>query len=285
MIPLYPELKSLTLEDRQELVEFCATTGQRISEFTFANIYRFRNTHQYRLSRLPDGSILIAGADGDDRFFMLPAGPVDESMLKELFCRFNSMKCVPEQMAEWLEGLGYRVCEDRDNFDYLFLTEELSTFSGRKMHRKKNLYNRFVATYRAELRPIGEETKPDVLKVLEGWRSERTDRGDYDAAREAVALIEVLGLEGTLCYIDGNPSAYILGEPHPIGDTFLFHFRKALRRYTGIAEFVLKNFAKSIKERFRYINMEQDLGKEGLRRAKLGFRPMGFVKKFRAYRG
>ncbi len=284
MIPLYPETKEVTLEDKEELVPFFATTGERISEFTFANIYLFRYTHNYRLSRLPDGNILITGSDDGESFFMLPAGLTEKGLLDELFERFSSMKCVSEGLKERLGELGYLLKEDRDNFDYLFLTAELAAFSGRKMHKKKNLYNKFVSTYRATLKPIDEGTRQDVLKVLERWREEREDEGDYRAAREGVELFYELGLEGTICYIDDTPSAYIIGEPHPIGDTFLFHFRKSLRGYTGIAEFVLKNFAESIKERFEYINMEQDLGKEGLRQAKLGFRPMGFVKKFRAYR-
>ncbi len=284
MIPLYPETTEVTLQEKEELAPFFSSIDERISEFTFANIYLFRYTHNYRLSRLPDDRILITGSDDGESFFILPGGPVEPTLLEELFERFSSMKCVSERFAKVLERRGYRVTEDRDNFDYIFLTEGLGSLSGRKMHKKKNLYNRFVSTWNATLEPIDERRRAQVLSVLERWREEREDGGDYRAAKEGIELFGELGLEGSLCCIDDTPVGFILGEPHPCGDTFLVHFRKSVRGYTGIAEFVLKTFAERIKERFRYINMEQDLGREGLRQAKLGFRPTGFVKKFRAYR-
>ncbi len=284
MIPLYPETTKVTLQEKEELAPFFSSIYERISEFTFANIYLFRYTHNYRLSRLPDDRILITGSDDGKGFFILPGGPVEAALLEELFERFSSMKCVSERFAVVLERLGYRVTEDRDNFDYIFLTERLSSLSGRKMHKKKNLYNKFVSTYNATLIPMNEKRRADVLDVLERWREQREDGGDYQAAKEGIELFSELGLEGSLCYIDDTPLAFILGEPHPCGDTFLVHFRKSVRGCPGIAEFVLKTFAEGIKERFRYINMEQDLGREGLRQAKLGFRPTGFVKKFRAHR-
>ncbi len=284
MIPRYPSIAEVTLELKEELTLFFSSLNERLSEFTFANIYLFRDTHNYRVSRLPDGRVLITGCDDGERFFILPAGLVEEALLEELFERFCSMKCVSEGLSEELERLGYRVTEDRDNFDYIFLTERLATLSGRKLHRKKNLYNRFVSTFNATLKPLDERNIADVLCVLEQWRREREDEGDYRATKEAVELFSELGLEGSICYIDHTPKAFIMGEPHPCGDTFLVHFRKSVRGYPGIAEFVLKSFAEGIMDRFTYINMEQDLGKEGLRQAKLGFRPEGFVKKFRAYR-
>jgi len=276
----YPESSELAIEMRPQLHPLFSRLNEGISEFTFANIYLFRDAHNYRISRLFRDNFLITGSDRVEDFFILPFDLPGKEILHELFERFFSMKCVSEKKSAALKGLGLKVIEDRDNFDYLYSREELSKLSGRKFHKRKNLVNAFISRYSYEGRPLTAEYKAAAVDVLERWLEERGEEGDYIAAKEALERMEELKLCGAIYYVEGKPAAYTLGEE--LGeDAFAIHFEKGLREFKGLMQFVVQSFAQILPEKYRFINREQDLGIEGIRKAKMGYRPVGFVKKFR----
>lgn len=281
----YPDFSEVTLGMREVLEPLFRGLAEGVSEFTFAGIYLFRDVYGYGVSALPGGLYAVTGEDpGGEGFFMLPFGLPEENLLEELFDRFGTMKCVTEVQAGELRDMGFEVSEDRDNFDYLYRREDLEKLSGRKYHRKKNLVNYFTGNYNCEGRPLVEEYLGQALDVLEGWRGERDDPGDYAPAREALEAYHRLGLCGGIYFVEGEAAAYFLGEElRP--DMFALHFQKALRGYKGLYQFVNQSFASILPEEYVHINMEQDLGDPGLRKAKESYRPAGFVKKYRARRG
>jgi len=67
---------------------------------------------------------------------------------------------------------------------------------------------------------------------------------------------------------------------------FVIHFEKAAlkKEYTGIYQYVNQAFTAVLPEQYELINREQDLGDPGLRQAKESYRPVDFVKKYRAVR-
>ncbi|MFH1154273.1 MAG: DUF2156 domain-containing protein [Pseudomonadota bacterium] len=282
MIPEYPDERTVSLDMRPLLHPMFQALPDGISEFTFANIYLFREGHRYRLSRMADGTIAILGQDGDRPFFMLPFGLPDKAVLDLLMTGNGFMKCVSGSQKPLLEAMGYEVTQDRDGFDYLYLRQELAELTGRKFQKKRNLIKAFINNYTYEGRPLLEEYLPQALSVLEAWRRERDTPGDYAAAREALERSEELQLCGGIYYADGQPAAYSLGEELACGTSFVIHFEKAINQYKGIYQFVNQAFASIITDPYTTLNREQDLGDEGLRHAKLSYRPTGFVEKFRA---
>jgi len=281
MIPTYPNTTEITLPIRELLHPAFQTLPEGISEFSFANIYLFRKTHNYRISKFSDDHYIILGNDGDTYFFMLPFGLPDKETLESLFRNFHFMKAVSENQIRPLEAMGYGVVEDRDNFDYLYSREELSSLAGRKFHKKKNLVNAFINQYSYEGKPLLADYIGDAPNVLEQWRAQSEDPGDYEAAREALERAEELQLCGGIYYVEGEPAAFTLGEELAQGKSFVIHFEKALGQFKGIYQFVNQCFAAILPEKYDFINREQDLGNDGLRQAKLSYRPVGFVKKFR----
>ena len=137
MIAHYPDSSEITMDLRPILHPEFQTLPDGISEFTFANIYLFRQTHNYRISQLENELYIITGRDGDQPFFMLPFGLPEEHVLKDLFARHQSMKALTQSQAEQLAGVGYTVSEDRDNFDYLYSRQDLVNLTGRKFQKKK----------------------------------------------------------------------------------------------------------------------------------------------------
>jgi hypothetical protein len=127
-----------------------------------------------------------------------------------------------------------------------------------------------------------EEYKNDAMEVLEGWRKEKDQPGDYLAAKEALEKMEELQLCGGIYYVNEQPVAYTLGEELAGGESFVIHFEKALAQYKGLYQFVNQSFAAILpRDKYKTINREQDLGDEGLRQAKMSYKPIGFVKKYR----
>lgn len=79
-----------------------------------------------------------------------------------------------------------------------------------------------------------------------------------------------------------RPVAYSLGEELACGTSFVIHFEKAVDEYKGLWQFINQAFAAILPVQYETVNREQDLGNEGLRKAKLSYKPMGFVQKFKA---
>lgn len=280
-IPEFPEIAPVTIEMRPVLHPLFKALSPEISEFSFANFYLFRNVHNYAATSLGGGLLAVTGNDFGTPFFMLPFGLPGEALLKRLFQSFGQMKAATSEQAKELQGRGYEISEDRDNFDYLYSREELSKLSGRKFHRKKNLVNAFVGTYRFEGKPLLAEYTEDALFVNEEWKKGSRVPGDYEAAKEALLNMDGLQLCGGIYYVEGKPAAFTLGEElNP--STFVIHFEKGAGDYKGLLQFVNQSFAAILPDKYGLINREQDLGDEGLRQAKESYKPVGFVRKFRA---
>jgi hypothetical protein len=290
-IPSYPDFTPVTMDLKSEMHPKLSLTVDGVSEFTFAGLYLFRKRYQYRVSRLEDKTFILSGIQpphtpGEEakKFFLIPCACPGRGVLEELFRTHDYWKNIPESITipekEHLEEWGIEVIEDRDNFDYLYLRSDLAELAGKKFHKKRNLVAQFLRAYTHEEKPLTEELIPEALKVLESWRADKGDDGDYAAGREALELFGVLNMKGLLFYIDGRPVGWCLGEPIARGRIFTIHFEKGLDSYKGIYQFINQAFAATLPEYFTHINREQDLGDEGLRQAKMTYRPSGFVRKY-----
>lgn len=288
-IPHYPDMAPIDRGMRGELHPHLSMLPDGVSEYTFAGLYLFRRTYDYHLSIVDNEKLLIRGAKDGREFFMLPCGfPGDDRTVEALFQRFDYLKGLSESNADEsrirLERMGLEMHEDRDNFDYLYLREDLANLPGKKFHKKRNHVNAFINNYEYDERALTRHNVEDAIGILEQWQSTRDDRADYPAAREALELYDELELKGYLVYVDGVPAAYTVGEPLMKGRSFVVHFEKALDGYRGLYQFVNKAFAAILPKHYRWVNREQDLGNEGLRQAKMTYRPSGFVKKYRVGR-
>jgi hypothetical protein len=286
-IPHYPEYAPIDLDMRTVLHPRLSMLPDGVSEYTFAGLYLFRDTYDYRVSLLDGDRLIITGTKGGTRFFMLPCGfpDSDDRIVEELFGTYDYLKGLSEANADpvrvRLEQIGLDIVEDRDNFDYLYLRDDLASLSGRKYHKKRNHVNAFINNYEYDERPLKTSQIDDARRVLEQWHEGRTEPDDYTAATEALDLFELLELKGYIVYVDGEPAAYTFGEPLMRGRSFVVHFEKAVDSYRGIYQFINKAFATILPRHYTYINREQDLGDEGLRQSKMTYRPCGFVKKYR----
>jgi hypothetical protein len=271
-------------ELKSEMHPHLSLTADGISEYTFSNLYLFRNRYNYRVSRTPDGALIVSGEREGKRFFMAPCASPGRHVLEDLFRAHDYWKGIGESLVrsgreDW-EGWGIEIAEDRDNFDYLYLRTDLAELAGKKYHKKRNLVHAFTNAYTHSEAPCSAEHIPGAMAVLERWREDKGEDGDYAAAREALELFGTLKMKGVVYYVDGKPAGWCLGESLARGRMFAIHFEKAIDEYKGIYQFMNQAFAARLPAYYRYINREQDLGDEGLRQAKMTYRPAGFVRKY-----
>ncbi|MDR2518591.1 MAG: phosphatidylglycerol lysyltransferase domain-containing protein [Spirochaetaceae bacterium] len=284
LIPCYPDFAPIAFDLKPALQPLLFKLPDGISEYTFSNLYLFRNRYEYRLSLSPGGALIISGARDGKRFFMTPCAVPEKEVLIPLFEAHHYWKGIPDslftahkdELARW----GVALAEDRDNFDYLYLRTDLADLPGKKFHKKRNLVSAFLNAYTYEIRPLGPDNIHHALRVLERWRHDKAEDGDYNAAREALEQFGSLDMRGALYYVNGRPGAWCLGETLAQGRIFAVHFEKGIDECKGIYQFMNQTFAASLPEQITHINREQDLGDEGLRQAKMTYRPSGFVKKY-----
>jgi len=244
-----------------------------ISSYTFANIYLFRKKYDFKVS-ISENTLLTVGTyDKEKTFFSILGELPPTEKIAELLEKYGFWKGIPE--AELAKAPG--AIEDRNNFEYLYLRTDLAELPGKNFQKKRNLVNAFIKAHpQRETKILDKNTLSDAMRILNEWG----ERGDYEAAKEALELHDVLGFSGLVFYVDGNPAGYCQGEALADSVSYAVHFEKALDKYKGIYQYMNQEFAKTIPEHITYINREQDLGNEGLRQAKLTYRPVGFIKLF-----
>ena len=179
--------------------------------------------------------------------------------------------------------------ERRADSDYLYLTKSLAELPGGKYHKKKNHISQFMRKHPdTEYHPLSKELAPDALSVENEWFKANGGDDDYDKKieceiiKEALDLFDELNLSGGILYADGKPVAMTIASA-VTGYTADVHFEKAVPEYDrdGAYAVINRELAKAMI-RFDYLNREEDLGIEGLRKAKLSYHPDILLAKWRA---
>lgn len=290
MIPAFPDFVPVSLESAGELRQVFNRLPDGVSEFSFAGLYLFRARYQYRVSFSGD-ALVIAGSRNGRSFFILPEQLPAPEVLARLLQDYDGWKLIPPSLLEKNRDFfselertqGLFPAEDRDNFDYLYHRRELADLPGKAFHKKKNRVNAFLRAHPLlHSEPLSAANLPQALDVLEDWAAhqENPDETDYRQAKEALSLSGELGLRGFLVFAGDIPAAWCLSEFSAQGTISTVHFEKARSSMPGAFQYINYAFARSLPESVLFINREQDLGDEGLRQAKLTYRPCGFVKKY-----
>ena len=200
------------------------------------------------------------------------------------FCAFDERQ---KKLFDGLCNVRWR-SKDGDG-DYIYKRESLAQLSGKKLHAKKNLVNRFWRLYPdASYRPITKENIADALAVAEQWFTEKAEEGieadmsELAHIRKAAEYWDALGLFGGVLYVGGAPAAMTMASP--ISPQVIdVHFEKAVGAFAAEGAFAAVNQAFAASEAaapYLYINREEDMGIPGLRKAKEAYRPAFKVEKY-----
>ncbi len=175
----------------------------------------------------------------------------------------------------------------RNSFDYIYRVSDLAELTGKKYHSKRNHISFFKKTYNWNYEEMNCSNIHECIEMNDKWFELNVDKDPdgIDAEREVLKLcfdnFGLFGFVGGLLRIDGKVVAFTFGEK--LNDnTFVTHFEKAFADIRGAYPMINNQFALNALTEYEYVNREDDVGSEGLRKAKLSYYPEILLEKFTA---
>ena len=291
MIPF----KDVTLADRDTITSFTMKSDRRNCDLSFSNLCSWRFLYDTQFA-VVDNFLVFKFWAGEQLAYMMPVGTGDlKAVLWELiedarkenqhFCMLGVCSNMRADLEAILPGQ-FTFTEDRDYADYIYLRSDLSTLKGKKFQAKRNHINRFRNTYPDyEYTPITPDRIQECLDLEAEWCKANNCDQHEGTGNERRALVyalhnfEELGLTGGILHVDGKIAAFTFGMPIN-QDTFGVHVEKADTSIDGAYAMINYEFANHIPEQYVYLNREEDLGIEGLRKAKLSYQPAIILEKY-----
>lgn len=179
-----------------------------------------------------------------------------------------------------------------ERYDYICLRKKIIALEGKEMRPKRQHLYQFPRFYpNHEYRPLEPGLFPECLQLLQQWSDNAEAIGHLQGAdskvmeRESISQVfnnwERFGAIGGALFVDGKMAAFTYGVPIN-GNTFDLCVEKGDIAYKGVYTVVRHHFMQQMPEQYTYINLEEDLGLPGLRRAKSSYHPAYQIQKDRA---
>ena len=295
------EFKHITIEDKTPYEDILAKEdriigeSERGCEYSFANIYLWGRQYV----AFVDGQALLFSQFDRRSVYPYPVGIgdkraaidaiIEDSEARGIPCRITGLTPSAKATLEELYPERFRFHSDEGSFDYVYSIDDLADLPGKKYDGKRNHARRFTDAYPDFVAsPIDESNVPAVKKMADEWFSERlSENPDADFHMERAALEKALrdwkslGLEGLVIRNGEEILAFTIASRMSL-DTFDVNFEKAVSGAQGAYAIVNREFARYIREKYpeiRYLDREEDMGLEGLRKAKLSYHPHHFIEK------
>jgi hypothetical protein len=281
---------------RAEIEAFLDAHPPLASEYTFTNLYAWAPAVDYRICRYGDGFLIRRAAHGTVSFLAPLVADDPRGAVEACFdaCREGGHLPMIERVGEdALAALpcheaGWRVEEDRDNFDYVYALPDLLELKGDRYHDKKNLLGQFHRKYVSEYRPLTPAMVPECLALAHDWCEDRHCEQDESLSQESCAVARMLAAlpdlrcDGGALFVDGRMVAFMLGERlNP--ETLVMHVQKGDTRFAGVYQAIQWEYLNHAAPDVLLVNAEQDLGVPGLRKSKTSYHPVRMVRKYRLW--
>lgn len=290
--------KPIAIEDKSIYEPYLAQENDRGCEFSFANVYLWGqqsgavlNGHFVLLSRFNRYITYLYPLGNGDKKAVLDAIWADAAE-RGIPCCLSGLNEKAQTVLNELYPDRFTFSCNRDSFDYVYAIDDLADLKGKKYHRKRNHFNRFCENnpnYTVE--PLSEINLPRVKDLVDKWyetRSEDNPASDYlmekIALEKAFAHFHELAMEGLVLRNGEKVLAVTMGS-RLSADTFDVHFEKARLDTDGAYTAINCEFARYIRKKYpeiRFLDREDDMGLEGLRKAKLSYYPHHLIQKYLA---
>jgi len=287
--------RELGLEDKAIFDKALKTDHPKTSELTFTNLFVWRRSRKIEYARHEHGLFLRICHDSVNCFLPPIGYPQPEKAYRILVkwaktkgLRHFEVLRVPEKHLLSFETAEWRIKENRAQFDYIYRTETLTQLPGRHLDGKRGFVRKFTGSYPHRYEVYHSGLKDACLELAENWVAARSPEdeallAEYDAIRELLSHNDVLHTRGGVLMSGERAVAFAFGEALN-DDTFVVHFEKADTSFQGSYQAINFLFIKEeAREKYAFVNREQDLGIPGLRKAKKSYQPIKMEKKYTAH--
>ncbi len=290
------QFKKISIEDRDTLAKHLSQTEHLACDYSAASLILWSSIFKTQMAVSGDRLFLKYCRDGVN-YFTFPMGSGD---LKEAFswlyayCKAQNiemrMNNVEPNMFAEIEKIfpgRYDICYQRNYSDYIYKVEDLKNLSGKKYHGKKNHINNFIKNNPDwSYEKISDDNIDECVEMVRQWCLQNGCVGDPSKAEEVCVLIKglrnmkELSLIGGAIRAGGRLVAVTMGE-RVSDEMFVVHFEKAFSDIQGAYPIINQQFIINELSGYTYVNREEDMGIEGLRKAKLSYRPVMMAEKGR----
>ena len=287
------------LSDREWVKDILEGLDFMNCEYGFGTMFIWSEAFGSEIGRYGDVLLMRSAIDGG-YIYSIPVGKGDVKKAVEYLVSITSAEGRPLRFYNTSSAARdflnsnfpneFEYIQRRDFYDYVYLTKDLITLSGRRYHQKRNHISKFKNRYNWSFEKICASNIAECRGMYERWLREKDAENDeeyieYDAVKKALDNFDELGFIGGILRVDGNVVAFTLGEALN-SEVFCTHIEKADVNFEGAYAMINNQFALNCLSDFEYINREEDMGIEGLRKSKLSYHPaVIFAKDLAVHKG
>lgn len=288
------EFKIVNIEEKENIKKYLANNQSKLCDNALANILLWGRVYDAEYTIIDDKLILKFVNKGKVNFAIQSAKKITKELILKLmdYCKKENIKfnlvIIEPHIFEQIQQLfpdTFKVEYDRAYYDYLYLKDDLLNLKGKKYDGKRNHINKFKKNNPDwKYETLDANNYKECIDMLDEWVEEKGDSITSDTLVEKEIVIDALSnyskldLMGGLIRSGNRVVAFTLGE-QLTNDTFVIHFEKAYSDIQGAYPIINQQFIEHELDDFTYINREEDLGIEGLRRAKMSYHPYELIKK------
>ena len=285
MIKTLLDFKPIELSDKTQVVQIIKNNNYRSSDISFANLFAWSSRFSTQIA-IKDNTFFIRSGN----CYLFPIGelPIKDALnliLDNEKDNYNNIKMCGITLEMWEEinkslpnVFEYHL--NRDEYEYIYLSEKLINLKGKKLQSKRNHINKFKNKYKDwQYQKITSQLQiQECITMLDEWeksvsyRIAPSQNDEYIAAKKMLENFDFLQLTVGAIKVNEKVVAFSVGEPLT-EDTFVVHIEKAFEDIDGAYSIINQQFIEHEAHSFKYINREEDLGFENLRKAKISYQP------------
>ncbi len=289
--------KAIEINDKKWMDQLLTAADMPASHNNFTNLFIWTN-YNYRAAKV-HGHLVVKGEASGKPYYLFPAGksnpkPAIEALIED--ARYCNHKFIFLGLTQENINILNTLFPDtftytemgQHNYDYIYLLKDLATLAGRKFSAKRNHINRFKKSYSWTFELITPHNLNECRQMSSEWYRRHSCGESVHLTHEKCAVnrcfdnYKALKLEGGLLRVQGEVVAFTMGD-RLNSNTYDIHVEKAFIEYLGAYQMINREFAAYIHNKYPdliYVNREEDMGCEGLRKAKLSYYPIRLETKY-----
>lgn len=281
--------KKIELDDKEKLEVFFKNAQELTCEIAFINLLIWQPLYNNYYC-IEDDTLYLKTCSNNNESYSVPFGNVAKGLEKIIKSENNFPNIWAQegerfQTFKRLYGEYYDFHEIPSEFDYIYNSSDLINLSGKKYHSKRNHISSFSKQFNWHYEDIASDNIEKVRECARIWYRQHNGDADVGLTSEMHGIyfmlknMDTLDVTGGAIIVDSKVVAFTLGSPIN-NNIYDIHIEKAILGYETAYTVINREFASHNLNDYRYINRENDLGIDGLRKSKLSYKPEIILPKY-----